>query len=189
MQVRIKSSQTLTEPVTEAEFKTFSGYPGTDQTALITSLIQTARELFESETGLSCISKIYEAEFDRWDMIFDDLTTIGFSGVDDGWYRLPVSPVTAITTVTVGGIATTYSQRGLKIIDIMPDTIIQTGTTSNILAVTFTAGEASNTAKNAILRIALDFFNHRDDNTGNTVGSLSYDTKRLINSLSTNTGF
>jgi hypothetical protein len=167
----------------------FSGYPGTDQDAFITTLISASRQLLENETGLSAVSKVYEAEFDRWDMISDDLSKIGASGWDDGWYKLPFSPVTAITTVSIGGVVTTYSQRGLKIVEIHPDTIIQTGTSGNTLAVTFTAGIADDIMKNAILRITSDLFNHREDHTGVNLSALSFDSQRLIASLNTNTGF
>jgi uncharacterized phiE125 gp8 family phage protein len=189
MQVREKTGQTLTEPCTVAEFKTFSGYPGTDQDALITSLITAARTLLENETGLSCISKVYQVEFDRWDMISDDLTKVGYSGYDEGWYRLPFSPVTAIASVKIASTVVTYDQRGLKVVEIHPDTVVQTGTSSNILEVEFTAGEANTIIKNAILRITSDLFNQREDFTGVNLSSVSFDTKRLISNLSTNTGF
>jgi uncharacterized phiE125 gp8 family phage protein len=189
MQVRVKSGQSLTDPVTASEFKTFIGYPGTDQDALIASMITAAREFLESETGLSCVSKVYQVEFDRWDMISDDLTKIGYSGFDDGWYRLPYSPVKLISTVTIGGTTTSYSQRGQKIIEIHPDQLVQTGTSNNILAVEFTAGEANNTIKNAILRITSDLFNNREDYSGMSMSAIGFDTQRLISNLSTNTGF
>jgi uncharacterized phiE125 gp8 family phage protein len=189
MQVRIKASQTLTEPVTVAEFKIFNGYAGTDQDTFIGTLITAARELLESETGLSCVSKIYECEFSRWDMVSDDLSRVGYSGYDDGWFRLPFSPVTAITTVTIGGVATTYDERGLKVKDIHPDTVIQTGTSGNTLAVTFTAGEASAGIKQALYRMVNNLFNHREDYSSASLSALSFDTQRLIANLSINTGF
>jgi uncharacterized phiE125 gp8 family phage protein len=189
MQVRVKASQTLTEPVTATEFKTYIGYSGSTQDTLIESMITAARLLLEDEIGISCISKVYEAEFDRWDMRADDLSTTGYSGWDDGWFLLPYSPVMAITTVTIGGVVTTYSQRGQKQIEIHPDAVVQTGTTNNILAVTFTAGEANTRIKMAILRIVSDLFNNREDYAGATLGALTYDTQRLIASLSTNIGF
>jgi hypothetical protein len=189
MQVRVKTGQTLSEPVTPTEFKTFVGYPGSDQDTFIGTLITAAREFLEAETGLACISKVYEVEFDRYDMFGDDLTGVGFSGWDVGWYRLPYSPVTLISTVTLGGVATTYSQKGLKVIDICPNGVIKTGTEENIMAVTFTAGEANNIIKNAILRITSDLFNNREDYTGASMSNISFDTQRLISHLSTNTGF
>ncbi len=189
MQVREKTGQTLTEPITVAEFKTFSGYTGSDQDTLIDTFITAARKLFENETGLSVISKVYEVEFDRWDMISDDLTKVGYSGWDDGWYRLPFSPVTAIASVDISDVATTYSRRGLKTVEIRPNAVIQTGITNNTLAVEFTAGAASDEAKIAILRIVTDFFNNREDGGGASVGSLSFDTKRIMSNLSINTGF
>lgn len=181
MQVRQKASQTLTDPVTATEFKTFVGYPATDQDTLIASLITAAREFLESETGLSCVSKVYEVEFDKYDAFSDDY---GYY-----WYRLPFSPVTVITTVTIGGTAVTYSQKGLKAVDICPDTIIQTGAVNNVLAVTFTAGESNTIIKNAILRITADLFNNREDFSTASMSGLSFDTQRLISQLSTNTGF
>jgi uncharacterized phiE125 gp8 family phage protein len=189
MQVRIKASQTLTEPVTVAEFKTYSGYSGTDQDTLIGTMITAARKFLENETGVSCVSKVYEVDFNRYDMISDDLSKVGYSGWDDGWFRLPFSPVTVISTVTIGGVATTYSQRGLKVVEIRPDAVIQTGTTDNTLAVTFTAGESEEQMKIAIMRIVSDLFNNREDYSGMTMAALSFDTQRMISNLSTNTGF
>jgi hypothetical protein len=122
-------------------------------------------------------------------MTRDDLSGIGYNGFDDGWFRLPFSPVTLISSVKVGGVTVTYSQRGLKVIDIHPDTVIQTGSTGNILAVEFTAGESNNTIKNAVYRVTSDLFNYRDTYTGASMGALSFDTQRLLASLSTNTGF
>lgn len=187
MQVKIKTGQTITEPVTATELKTFMGYPGTDQDSFIADLITSARELLENETGVSAVSKVYECEFDRHDEIKDDLSGIGYNGWDDGWYKLPFSPVTLITSVTMGGVATTYSQRGLKVVEIHPDVVIQTGTTNNAIAVEFTAGESNKTIKNAILRICSDLFNNREDKV--SLSSVSFDTQRLISNLSTNTGF
>ncbi len=189
MQVRVKTGQTLTEPVTTAEFKTYSGYPGTDQDTYIGELITAAREFLENETGISCVSKVYQVEFDRWDMFGDDLTGIGYSGYDDGWYRLPISPVTVITSVKIASTAVTYDQRGLKVVDIHPDTVVQTGTSSNILEVEFTAGEANAIIKKAVMRIVTDLFNHREDYTTVSMSSISFDTQRLISQLSTNTSF
>ncbi len=189
MQVRIKTGQTLTEPVTAAEFKTFIGYAATDQDTFIASLITAVREFIENETGISCISKVYEAQFDRWDMFGDDLTKIGYTGYYDGWYRLPFSPVTAIASAKIASTAVTYDQRGLKVVDIHPDTVVQTGTASNILEVEFTAGESNTIIKNAILRIISDLFNYREDYTGLSMSSISFDAQRLISQLSTNTGF
>jgi uncharacterized phiE125 gp8 family phage protein len=189
MQVREKASQTLTEPVTVAEFKTFTGYPGTDQDTLIASLITAARTLLESESGLSAVSKTYEAEFDRYDMISEDLSKAGYSGYDDGWFKLPFSPVTSITSVKIGGVATTYSQKGQKIVFIHPDVVVQTGTTGNMLQVEFVAGASDTIMKNAIIRIASDLFNNREDQVSVSLSSVSFDTRRLIASLNCNSGF
>jgi uncharacterized phiE125 gp8 family phage protein len=190
MQLREKSGQSLAEPVTASEFKTFAGYTGTDQDTLIASMITAARQFFENETGLSVISKVYEVEFDRWDMIQDDLTKTGYSGYDEGWYKLPVSPVTAIASAKIASTSVTYSQKGQKEIMIHPDTVVQTGESSNILQVEFTAGAADTQAKMAILRIVSDMFNNREDNmTGVSVANLSFDTMRMISNLSMNTGF
>ena len=180
MQVREKSGQTLTEPVTTAEFKTFSGYSGTDQDSLISSLITSARQFLENETGLSCIPKSYQCEFYRYDVYFDELDQLG-------WFTLPFSPVTSITSVTIGGVATTYSQKGLKRVEICPDQVISTGTTNNAIAVEFIAGESNTQIKNAILRIVSDMFNNREDNVSSvSMAMLSFDTRRMIANLSTN---
>jgi len=190
MQVQIKSGQSLTEPVSVSDFKTYAGYLQSDQDDLIGQLITAARELLEEETGLSCIKKVYEVEFDRFDMIGDDLSGIGYNGYDMGWFRLPFSPVTEITSVKIGGVDTTYDQRGLKVIDIHPDSVIQTGTTNNTLAVEFIAGASNKRIMTAISRITKELFeNRKDDMTDVSISSLNFDTQRLISSLNTNTGF
>lgn len=186
MQVRVKSGQTIAEPVTVKECKDYMGYSGTDQDGFIQNLITTAREFIENETGFSGVSKSYEAEFDRWDMISDDLTKVGYQGWDDGWYKLPFAPVTSITSVELSGVTTTYSQKGLKTVFIHPDTVVQTGVSNNILQVEFVAGEASAQFKTAVLRVVSDLFNNRED-TGNVQSLVSFSTLRYIANLSENT--
>ena len=190
MEVKVKTGQSLVEPVTASEFKTYIGYSGSDQDTLIASLITAAREFVELETGVSCLSKVYQAVFTRWDMIYDDTTTPGVTSYDDGWFRLPFSPVTDIASVKIGGVEVTYDERGLKAVEIHPDTVVQTGVSSNELEVEFTAGESSPIAKNAILRVVSDLFNNREDNvSGVSMAGLSFDTQRFLGSISRNITF
>ena len=189
MQVRVKAGQVISEPVTVAEFKKFIGYNTSDQDAFIQQLITAARELIESETGVSGVSKSYEVEFDRFDMITEDLSRVGYSGYDDGWYKLPFSPVVSITSVELSGVITTYSQKGLKQVLIHPDIVVQTGTNSNILQVEFIAGEVTERFNMALLRVLSDLFNYRESFTGVSMAALSFDTHRLLSSFSNNTGF
>lgn len=179
MQVREKALQTLTEPVTASEFKTYIGYSGSDQDSLLATMIKSARLFLESECGFSCISKVYQAEFEKSDAV-------------DGWYKLPFYPVTLITSVEIGDTAVGYEEKGLKVKEIKPDVLFQTipilGTGLNILQVEFTAGESSDLAKMAIYRIVADLFNYKEDFvSGVNIAYLSFDTMRLVNSLNTNT--
>ena len=182
MQYREKAGQTLTEPVTVAEFKTYSGYSGSDQDTLLGELITSARKWFEEYTGFSVISKSYEVRY-----YYED-------AVDD-YFELPFSPVSSITSVEISGTAIDYDERGLDVISIRPySTIIASSSTDEkYIDVEFIAvADATQIkqASTAILRIVLDWFDNRKDNSPIAGGMthLSWDTMRLIDSLKINTG-
>ena len=176
MQVRIKAGQTLTEPITATLWRGYSGIDDTSQDTLIETMITASRLWLEDHTGRSVISKSYEVQFDKSD---------GF----ENWYMLPFSPVTSITTCEIDDTAVTYSERGLDIIEIYPDSVIGTGTTNNIIEVEFVAGATDSRAVMALYRIVTDLFDARKDNPAAQVSTavLKWDTMKLVNQLSNNT--
>ena len=172
MQVREKSGQTLTEPITASDFRTFMGLTDTSQDTLIGTMITAGRKWFENHTGLSIISKVYQCQFARGDDT-------------DNWFELPFSPVTLISSVQKDGVDVDYEETGLKTLSIYPDSLISTSTSNNSLDVEFTAGAADDIAKQALYRIVADLYNHRYDNQGVTSSLLSWDTMQLVNQLKT----
>jgi hypothetical protein len=177
MELKITSSS-ITEPVTHDEVKTFMGYPSSDtsQDSLIDTIITSAREWFESKTGLSIVSKDYKAYFDRGDC-------------NEGWYELPISPVTGTPVVSTCGTVTTYQQKGMDIVSIMPDETYGTigiGAIASIfyVEVTFTAGATNESANLAIMGIASAMFTDRS--TSVNIAKLPFSVLSLVNSLSNN---
>lgn len=181
-------TSSITEEVTTAEVVSMMGYLGTDQDARIARLITVAREWLENRTGLSCVSKQYKAYFEKSDRD------------SEGWYELPMSPVLSspAITVTVCGVSTTFTQKGLSRVKIKPDTMIgtlQIGSSSETyyVEVTFQAGGSNATANECIRRIVASMFNEPQDGlstSGNvSVSRLAYDTLRLIETIDQTTGF
>jgi uncharacterized phiE125 gp8 family phage protein len=174
MQYREKSGQNLVEPLTVDEFKDYTGFSGTSQDGQLLEMITAARKWFEDYTGMSIVSKSYEARF-----YYDD-------AVDD-YFTLPVAPVSSITTVEVSGNSTSYDQKGLDIISIRPyQTVIASSSTDeDYVDVEFIA-VASETqitqARLALLRILNDWWDNRKDNSP-VEGPVSWDTMRLVDSL------
>jgi uncharacterized phiE125 gp8 family phage protein len=78
------------EPLTLAEVKAHLRLDGSDEDALIVSLIKTAREFLERETGLCLIAQTWRLYLDRWPR--------------DGVIRITKSPVQAIQSVAVYGL-------------------------------------------------------------------------------------
>jgi len=173
-------STSWTEPIDRDDLKNFVGYAGADQNEVIDRIIIASREYFERYTGLSVVSKSYKAYFEEEDS-------------DDGWYELPIAPVldTPAITVTMNGTSTTFTQRGLKTVRILPDTVIGTvgvGITSlpNYLEVTFQAGATNEAANQCILEIAATKFTHRDEGENISLAHLPFDTVKTLKSLSKN---
>ena len=157
------------------------GYLGSDQDTIISKMITSAREWLEQRTSLSIVSKSYKAYFEKED-------------AEDGWYELPVSPVLALPaiTITMNGVSTTFQQRGLSKIRVMPDSVISTvlvGATSrpSYIEVVFQAGATNLTANECIKKIVSSMFNHREDGEGVSVTRIPFDTLAMIESISQNT--
>lgn len=172
MQVREKTGQSLSEPITASDFRAFTGLTDTTQDTYIGTLIKASRIWLENHTGRSIISKVYEVEFDREDGL-------------DNWYTLPFSPVTLITTVKIGGVAVDYYEKGQKEVEIYPLSTISTGTTNNTLDIEFTAGASDDIAKQCIYRIVADLFNVRYDAQGGAGTMITWDTMKLVDQLKT----
>lgn len=172
MQVREKTGQSITDPITASQFRTFIGLSDTTQDTLIGSIITAARKWLENHTGRSIVSKVYEVEFDNGDDV-------------DNWFELPFSPVTAIASVKIGTTTIDYYERGQKVVEIYPLDSISTGGTNNTLDVEFTAGASDDIAVQALYRIVADLFNHRYDNQGVSSSLLSWDTAKLVDQLKT----
>lgn len=75
------------EPLTLAEVKAHLRIDGGDEDALLTSLIRTARDYLERETGLCLIAQNWRLYLDHWP--------------PDGVIRIAKSPLQAIDAVTV----------------------------------------------------------------------------------------
>lgn len=77
----------VAEPLTLAEVKAHLRLDGGDEDALLVSLIKTARQFLERETGLCLIAQSWRLYLDRWPR--------------DGIIRILKSPVQAVQSVTV----------------------------------------------------------------------------------------
>lgn len=178
MEYREKAGQTLTEPVTATEFKTYTGFSGTAQDTQLGEIITAARKWFEEYTGMSVVSKSYEVRY-----YYDD-------AVED-YFELPFAPVSSITSVEVSGNTSDYDQKGLNVINIKPyQTVIASSSTDeDYVDVEFVAvADATQIkqAKLAILRILNDWWDNRKDNSPYVGGPLSWDTMKLVDSLKLN---
>jgi uncharacterized phiE125 gp8 family phage protein len=78
------------EPLTLAEVKAHLRLDGAEEDALLQSLVNTAREFLERETGLCLIAQTWRLYLDRWPQ--------------GGVIRILKSPVQEIKTVTVYGL-------------------------------------------------------------------------------------
>lgn len=171
----------ITEPITHDEVKTFMGFPASDtsQDTFIDGLITAAREWLEQRTALSLVSKSYKAYFEEEDS-------------EEGWFELPISPVLATPpiTVDVSGVSTTFQQKGLNRVKVMPDWVISTlqvGATENsYVEITFQAGKDNATANNILLSIVSSMFNYREGGIGVSISRIPFDTLQMIESISQN---
>ena len=107
MQVREKTGQSLTDPITNTQLKTYIGYTASDQDTYLTSLITAVRKQVEKITSLSAIEKTYQVFFNEYDS-------------NDGWYTLPFAPVKSITSVQSNGSDIVYDESGMTEVRIYP---------------------------------------------------------------------
>lgn len=168
MQFREKSGQSLTEPVTAADFKTYIGYSGTDQDALIAILLTAVRIWVERFTGLSAIAKTYEVFFEAGDDI-------------NGWYELPISPVNAVVSTQINGSDVDCTEAGLINYRIYPGCALDYNGLS--VEYTVTASAEISILKTAINRITANLFTQKRDMSELTVSSVDFDTKMLLDSI------
>jgi len=179
--LELQITSDVIEPVLIDEVKVHMGFPSTDtsQDALISTLISAARRFLEDQTSLSVVSKAYKARFEKED------------ADAEGYFWLPVSPVTTTPVVSVNGTVTDFQQKGLEIIRIMPNATYSTVTGNEdtyYCDVTFTAGRVNETANTIIKAIVADLFNNRNSENTISMGRLSYNVVRMINSISLNLG-
>lgn len=127
MQFQLKTGQSLAEPITISELKTYIGYSATDQDSYLTTLITSVRKWVENYTCLSAIEKVYEVAFERG----DDL---------EGWFTLPIAPVLTVDSVQINAVDIEYDEIGLTQVKIYPYTSIGW----QGINVEYTAGETDN---------------------------------------------
>ena len=180
MELQITSTE-ISEPVSIGEVKEFMGFSQTDtsQDATLSTMIATARKWLEDYTARSLTSKNYKARYEK-----DDADS-------EGYFELPVSPVTGTPSVNVNGTTVTYLSRGLEIIRIKPDNVYSTlssDTDYYYCEVTFTAGAKNETRNLIICAIVADMFNNRNSENLISIGRLSYNIVRMIQSISLNVG-
>lgn len=179
--LELQITSDVIEPVLIDEVKVHMGFPSTDtsQDALISTLISAARKFVEDQTSLSVVSKSYKARFEKED------------ADAEGYFWLPVSPITDTPVVSVNGTVTDFLQKGLEIIRVKPNATYSTVTgneSSYYCDVTFTAGRVNETANTIIKGIVADLFNNRNSENTISMGRLSYNVVRMINSISLNLG-
>lgn len=170
----------ITEPITADEVKTFMGYPTSDlsQDLLIESMIISAREWLEQRTALSLVSKDYKVYFE-------------IEESEDGWYELPISPVTGTPVVSMNGTVTTFEQKGLNRVAISASSVyssilIGQTTAANYIEVEFTAGATNKSAISILMELVSFMFNNREGSSTLNLASLPYDLRSRIGSLSMN---
>jgi len=178
MQVREKSGQSLTEPVSISEMETFLGFDMTaDQETLCSTMITAARKWLEDYLAVSILSKSYEVRFYVEDKI-------------GKYYELPFSPITSITSVDISGTSVEYDEKGLDRVYIKPQSSVITNTTTDeaYLDCEFIAGASSPMADEALKRMVADMWDNRKDNLPDSpAAGLSWTTMRYIEKLSNNT--
>jgi uncharacterized phiE125 gp8 family phage protein len=180
MEYREKAGQTLTEPVTVAEMKTYMGLLNNEDSddILLGDMITAARKYLEGYTATSFLSKSYEVRFYDEDSV-------------NNYYLLPFAPVVSITSLEVSGTASDYYQKGLELIWVKPYSSILTVSTADrgYLDVEFIAGREEEMANNAIKRLVNDMWNNRSDNLPDSpAASLSWQTLKYIETLNNNVG-
>ena len=86
------------EPLTLADAKLFCRVDTTDDDALITGLISSARRRVETETGLALMTQTWAAVFDRWpDQAANGLSGPWWDGVRQG----PISMLTGTGVIEI----------------------------------------------------------------------------------------
>ena len=172
MEFKEKAGQSLIEPVTAAEFKTYIGYTGTDQDALIATMITAVRRWVERYSGMCAVEKIYQVHFNRYDLD------------PDGRLAFPIGPVKSITSVymnTTEVSTDSYSTEGYTETKLY----IYGGIGNYPIYVEYVADKSDclENLKLAILRLATNLFKNKRDVSDMTMQKVDFTTKQLLNSL------
>lgn len=161
----VLTSGPASEPITVDEAKTHVRIDGTDEDALITSLIMTSRLHVETALGLALMTQSWTLFRDAWPR--------------DGIVELPLSPLQAVTAVrTLGSDETpTVVDAASYVVDIAgkPPRIVpngidwpRPGKVVNGIEIEFTAGYGPNITdvpapiRQALLMLVAHWYEHRD---------------------------
>lgn len=178
------TAQPASEPVTPTEAKAFLRVDGTDEEALITSLITVARQVCEADAGLSFIAQTRTVKLDRF----------------CGDIILPYGPVTAVTSVAYvdgddanhtldSGRYTIDTQSGLSKIRVDSDGWPDTNSGMNNVVVTYTAGYTNAAAVPAVIKqailltVATLFENRQNVVLGSTASLVPWTAQRLLDTV------
>jgi uncharacterized phiE125 gp8 family phage protein len=154
-----------TEPVTLAEAKAFLRVDTPDEDQMILSFLAAARLMVEAHAGRVLISQTWRLVLDRWPV--------------DGTLRLPLSPLISISAarvydangiaqaVSVGALLAQVASDPANIQIVLP--VPQPGRVSGGIEIDVVVGYGASAAqvpeslKQAVLRLAARWFEHRGD--------------------------
>jgi uncharacterized phiE125 gp8 family phage protein len=172
------------EPVTLAEAKLFARIDGTDDDALVTSLITRARQTVENQTGRILVDRTFTATLDY----------LPCAGVYELAYR-PIGSVTSIKGINEDGTETTLDVNDDIILDGDNARITVKSTapslSSDRLANAFeivyvagygaTADDVPEWAKQAVLTLVATWYEHREQVVvGSSVAQLPLGVKLIL---------
>lgn len=174
------SVQPASEPVSLEDMKVFLKVDGSDEDALITSLISVARQLCETYAGLSFITQTRVVKMDRFnckDVILpygpvQSITSLAYVDEDD-----------APQTITSG--YTLDTQSGLSKLRVNDDWPVTNNILNNVV-ITYVAGQATASAlvQHAIkMEVATLYENRQNEITGNITHMISYNSAMLLDTI------
>lgn len=167
MQFQEKSGQTLAEPVSVSDFKSYIGYTGSDQDVLIAKMIKAIRRWVERYTGKCAVEKIYQAQFNEYDRL-------------DGKFTLPIGPVKEVASVKINNVDTEYELSGLTESEILINGYVQYPVTVEYTA---SVSDCVENLELAILRLTANLFKNKRDVSEVNTQKVDFTTKQLLNAL------